>query len=69
MFVARDNADLEQSTALNNFGQGAPPTLKPGSLEDGVRDAIRLSLLGKDGETGTFTQYNDAEDTFTTVPW
>lgn len=34
------------------------------SLEDGSREVVRVALLGPDGPTGTFTQW-EAQ----TIPW
>ncbi len=44
------------STALNNF-RGT------GSVEEGAREPVRLALIGNDGPTGTFSDYNGP------VPW
>jgi hypothetical protein len=38
-------------------------------LEDGALNAVRLTLLEKDGETGTFTQRNDETGEIRTLPW
>ncbi|KAJ7113180.1 hypothetical protein C8R44DRAFT_631540 [Mycena epipterygia] len=35
----------------------------PGTVEDGARGAVRLAVLGEDGETGTFSEEGG------TVPW
>jgi len=45
------------STALNNF-EGTE------TIEDGSREVVRVALLGPDGPTGTFTQWNSK-----TIPW
>lgn len=62
------STDSSQATALNNYG-GAESTIKPGNLEDGAVNAVRLTLLGKDGESGTCTQRNDGTGEISTVPW
>ena len=56
-----------QATALNNFGQGG--SFAPGKIEDGAKNAVRLSLLGKDGESGTFTEMDDQTGEVRVVPW
>ena len=43
--------------------------MKPGKLENGALNAVRLALLDKDGETGTYTQYNEETDEYATLPW
>ncbi|KAK3069066.1 hypothetical protein LTR53_012884 [Teratosphaeriaceae sp. CCFEE 6253] len=59
-----------RATNLNGFGAaGGPTNPKPGPLELGVRNAIRLTLLGKDGERGTFTDWKDEAAELSTVPW
>jgi NAD(P)-dependent dehydrogenase (short-subunit alcohol dehydrogenase family) len=45
------------STNLNGF-EGTE------SIEDGSREVVRVCLLGKDGPSGTFTQWEN-----TTIPW
>ena len=45
------------STNLNGF-QGTQ------SVEDGSREVVRVTLLGPDGPTGTFTRWEN-----TTIPW
>ena len=45
------------STALNNF-EGTE------TLEEGSREVVRVALLGPDGPTGTFTQWDGK-----TIPW
>ena len=58
-----------QATALNNFGEGGPPS-GAGKLEDGAVNAVRLTLLGKDGESGTHTEMPGGEGTeANVVPW
>lgn len=54
---------------MNNFGQGGNFNSQPGTLEDGALNAVRLTLLDKDGESGTFTSRNDATGETQTVPW
>lgn len=56
-----------RATALNNFGQGG--SMKAGKAEDGANNAVRLSLLGEDGESGTHTEMVDATGEVKTVPW
>ena len=58
-----------RATALNNFGGGAPAGLRPGKLEEGAVNAVRLTLLDKDGETGTYTQRNDETGAIQVLPW
>lgn len=43
--------------------------MTPGPLELGARNAVRLSLLGKDGESGTHTEWHDDEEKWQAVPW
>lgn len=45
------------STALNNF-EGTE------TLEEGSREVVRVCMLGPDGESGTYTMWEDA-----TIPW
>lgn len=54
-------------TALNNYG--AVESHKPGKLEDGANVAVRLSLLDKDGESGTNTRQDDETGEVSVVPW
>ncbi|CAK1357078.1 unnamed protein product [Cercospora beticola] len=56
-----------RATALNNFGQGG--SFAPGKIEDGANNAVRLSLLGKDGESGTFTEMDDQTSEVRVVTW
>ncbi|KAF2168518.1 hypothetical protein M409DRAFT_53180 [Zasmidium cellare ATCC 36951] len=58
-----------RATNLNNYGQGAPPNHKPGELAKGAINAVRLTLLGKDGESGTYTDMDDATGEVRTVAW
>lgn len=59
-----------RATALNNFGESAlTQKIVPGKLEDGAVNAVRLTLLAKDGETGTFTQRDDVTGEIKTLPW
>jgi NAD(P)-dependent dehydrogenase (short-subunit alcohol dehydrogenase family) len=44
-------------TALNGY-EGTQ------SVEEGSREVVRVSLLGPDGPTGTFTRWENA-----TIPW
>ena len=41
---------MAQATGMNDYG-AAVTSSKPGKLEDGALNAVRLSLLEKDGET------------------
>lgn len=64
---------------MNNFGEGVNET--PGPVSEGAFNAVRLSLLGKDGESGTFTMLEASQDEYSktmggegqgkvvTVPW
>ncbi|KAI1845501.1 hypothetical protein JX265_011611 [Neoarthrinium moseri] len=56
-----------RATNLNNFGQGSGGA-KPGPVDEGAINAVRLSLLGKDGESGTYTQL-EGTDGWRTVGW
>jgi NAD(P)-dependent dehydrogenase (short-subunit alcohol dehydrogenase family) len=56
-----------RATNLNNYGESTNNA--PGKLEDGALNAVRLTLLEKDGETGTFTQRNDETGEIRTLPW
>lgn len=56
-----------RATALNSFGTVTKNI--PGKMEDGAVNAVRLSLLGKEGETGTLTQRNDETGEVRTLPW
>ncbi|RMY64229.1 hypothetical protein D0863_09970 [Hortaea werneckii] len=58
-----------RSTALNNFAKGNAHGMTPGPLELGARNAVRLSLLEKDGESGTHTEWPDDEEKWQAVPW
>jgi len=58
-----------RSTYLNHFGTDAPAGSVPGKVEDATANAVRLTLLGKDGESGTFTEWRDGAETWKTVPW
>ncbi|KFA70069.1 Atr10 [Stachybotrys chlorohalonatus IBT 40285] len=46
---------------------------QPDPVEEGAYNAVRLSLLGKDGETGTFTEYKgvgeDGQRQYSALPW
>ncbi|KAI7097881.1 hypothetical protein KC339_g9372 [Hortaea werneckii] len=57
-----------RSTALNGFAKGNAHGMTPGPLELGARNAVRLSLLGKDGESGTHTEWHDDEEKWQAVP-
>jgi NAD(P)-dependent dehydrogenase (short-subunit alcohol dehydrogenase family) len=56
-----------RATALNNYGESTKNV--PGKLEDSAINAVRLTLLDKDGETGTFTQRNDDTGEIRILPW
>ncbi|KAK7967345.1 uncharacterized protein PG986_001622 [Apiospora aurea] len=56
-----------RATKLNHFGEN-PYGQVPGPLEEGAVNAVRLMLLGKDGESGTHTQLKGEVD-YETVPW
>ncbi|KAK8058638.1 Short-chain dehydrogenase/reductase ATR10 [Apiospora phragmitis] len=56
-----------RATKLNHFGHN-PYGQVPGPLEEGPVNAVRLMLLGKDGESGTHTQFKGEAD-YETVPW
>lgn len=58
-----------QATNLNNYGQGAPPNYHPGETAKGANNAVRLTLLGKDGESGTYTNMDDATGEVRTIGW
>ena len=58
---------LLKATRLNHFGAAAAGH-KPGPLDEGAINAVRLSLLGTDGESGTFTRL-EGKDGYVTVPW
>jgi hypothetical protein len=47
---------------MNNFGEGVDET--PGPISEGAHNAVRLSLLGKDGESGTFTMLQASQDEY-----
>jgi hypothetical protein len=53
---------------MNDFGR-AVKSSTPGNLEDGALNAVRLSLLGKDGESGTYTARIDSTGEITQTPW
>lgn len=57
---------IDQATGLNDFGKGE--TESPGPVEQGAINAVRLSLLGKDGESGTHTQMQ-GESGVRNLPW
>ncbi|KAI3400740.1 hypothetical protein diail_1949 [Diaporthe ilicicola] len=66
-----------KATKINNYGAGVNET--PGPISEGASNAVRLTLLGKDGESGTHTmlqasqdEYSktmEGKDTIVTVPW
>ncbi|KAK3646455.1 hypothetical protein LTR56_008553 [Elasticomyces elasticus] len=58
-----------RGTALNGFGTAAGPNHKPGPIELGARNAVRLTLLGKDGESGLVTGWKDEEERWEVTPW
>lgn len=58
---------LLQVTRLNHFGANFP-ALRPSPLEEGAVDAVRLSLLGKDGESGTYTRL-EGKDGYAAISW
>ncbi|KAI5359325.1 putative short-chain dehydrogenase/reductase SDR, NAD(P)-binding domain superfamily [Septoria linicola] len=55
------------ATALNDFGKGGH--IVPGKTEDGANNAVRLSLLTKDGESGTHMEMDDNTGEVRIVPW
>ncbi|KAK4953048.1 hypothetical protein LTR10_008753 [Elasticomyces elasticus] len=58
-----------RGTALNGFGTAAGPNHKPGPIELGARNAVRLTLLGKDGESGLVTGWKDDAEVWEVTPW
>ncbi|KAK6833785.1 dehydrogenase-like protein [Apiospora arundinis] len=56
-----------RATRLNHFGKNSFGSV-PGPLEEGAVNAVRLMLLGKDGESGTHTQLK-GQAAYETVPW
>ncbi|TKA74610.1 hypothetical protein B0A55_05443 [Friedmanniomyces simplex] len=58
-----------RGTAINDFGSHAGPGHKPGPIELGARNAVRLTLLGKDGDSGTHTDWRDDAEEWSAVPW
>ncbi|KAK8015421.1 hypothetical protein PG990_008717 [Apiospora arundinis] len=66
-----------RSTKLTNYGKGSTET--PGPIAEGAINAVRLSLLGKNGESGTHTMIQAKQDEYSqtmtgkddvvTVPW
>lgn len=66
-----------QATKINNYGEGVNET--PGPVSEGASNAVRLTLLGKDGESGTHTMIQASQDEYSktmegkdkvvTVPW
>lgn len=56
-----------QATRINHFGAVAAG-LEAGPLDEGAVNAVRLSLLGTDGESGTFTRL-EGKDGFVPVSW
>lgn len=83
VFRPRDsNADdvlycFTQATKINNYGEGVNET--PGPISEGASNAVRLTLLGKDGESGAHTMIKASQDEYSktmegkdqvvTVPW
>lgn len=63
----RGSTNTAQATALNNYGK--VESHAPGKLEDGAILPVRLTLLDKDGESGTNTQRDDATGEISAVPW
>ena len=62
-------ADFGKATNLNNFATAGTQSPIPGKLEDGAMNAVRLTLLGKDGETATFTSRDDKTGEIRSLPW
>lgn len=68
---------VAQATKINNYGKGVNET--PGPVSEGASNAVRLTLLGKDGESGTHTMIQASQDEYSktmegkdnivTVPW
>ncbi|KAK4903102.1 hypothetical protein LTR27_000030 [Elasticomyces elasticus] len=58
-----------RGTALNGFGTAAGPGHVPGPIELGARNAVRLTLLGKEGESGLVTGWKDEEEKWEVTPW
>ncbi|KAG8161003.1 hypothetical protein KVR01_009267 [Diaporthe batatas] len=66
-----------RATKINNYGQGSKET--PGPVSEGAMNAVRLTLLGEDGESGTHTMIQASQDEYSktmegknnivTVPW
>ncbi|KAK6854987.1 hypothetical protein PG995_008519 [Apiospora arundinis] len=66
-----------RATKLTNYGKGSTET--PGPIAEGAVNAVRLSLLGKNGESGTHTMIQAKQDEYSqtmtgkddvvTVPW
>ncbi|KAK7720285.1 hypothetical protein SLS63_009957 [Diaporthe eres] len=66
-----------RATKINNYGEGVNET--PGPISEGASNAVRLTLLGKDGESGAHTMVQASQDEYSktmegkdkiaTVPW
>ncbi|ROW03621.1 hypothetical protein VPNG_07144 [Cytospora leucostoma] len=66
-----------RATKINNYGKGSGET--PGPVSEGAVNAVRLTLIGKDGESGTHTMLQASQDEYSktmqgkdsvvTVPW
>lgn len=67
--IGRRTDFMCKATALNGFGAGLSGNIRPGKIEDGAVNAVRLSLLDKGGETGTWTRRNDETGEITTEAW
>lgn len=51
-----------------NVGGKPPSGPQPGAVDEGALNAVRLTLLDKQGETGTHTEYDEREG-YKSVPW
>ncbi|KAK7742361.1 hypothetical protein SLS53_004506 [Cytospora paraplurivora] len=66
-----------RATKINNYGKDSSET--PGPVSEGALNAVRLTLIGKDGESGTHTMLQASQDDYSktiqgkdsvvTVPW
>ncbi len=56
-----------------NLSSAATAYRQPAPIEEGAYNAVRLSLLDKDGESGTFTEFkgtgDDGQRQYATLPW
>lgn len=68
MRTIQEKLRTSQATKANKFGANVPKGAQPGPITEAAFNAVRLALLGTDGESGTHTMY-DGRGGYRTVPW